>query len=535
MKITNKTVTLIFLLIGLCVIQTNAQESVEGYWAGESTLFGKPVFIQARFERTANGLGGFFNASEWNAAKRSMTNVRLDSSKLHFEFPSATTINFVGDGELSHGVIRGVMRRGDEQGDFHLVRVANVDPKILEDYVGEYTTESGTVNLVTWGAFGNLRFINLEEGYGDALLPLSETTFFFGRSVINSYKPDRSITFIRGKSGRVNGLSARIQANPANPEEFLPRSENYKQEQVKFNNGNVSLAGTLLTPATNLKHSAVILVHGSQDRSRDDSYEFIFANIYLRLGIAVLIFDKRGVGGSTGDWHYASFEDLAEDVLAGARYLKTRPDINHKQIGLRGVSQGGWVAPLAASRSKDIAFLVTISAAGVSPTLQVTHDQLRKARENGASEAELKEAAEFLRLQFEAVRSEKDWERFQSMIPAARGKSWYRFTLGGVPKESWLWEFTRLTTHFDPLPVWRKVKCPTLLVFGELDPNYPVSKSAAIMEKALKEGGNKDVTIKIFPEANHSLKVVRPDGKVTGVPLSEVESEWLIKRVNVNF
>jgi uncharacterized protein len=532
MKITNKTVTLIILLIGLCVTQTRAQQSVEGYWAGGSTLFGKPVFIQARFEQTASGLGGFFSASEWNAAKRSMTNVRFDSSKLHFEFPSATTINFVGDGELSQGVIRGVMRRGDEQGDFHLVRVASVDPKILEDYVSEYTDELGKVNLVTWGAFGNLRFINLEEGYGDALLPLSETTFFFGRSVINSHKPDGNITFIRGKSGRVTGLSARIQANP---EEFLPRNENYKQEQVKFNNRNVTLAGTLLTPATNLKHSAVILVHGSQDRSRDDSYEFSFADIYLRLGIAVLIFDKRGVGGSTGDWHHASFEDLAEDVLAGARYLKTRADINHKQIGLQGVSQGGWVAPLAASRSKDIAFLVAISAAGVSPTLQVTHDQLRKAREAGASEAELKEAAEFLRLQFEAVRSEKDWERFQAMIPAARGKSWYRFTLGNVPKESWLWESTRLTTHFDPLPVWRKVKCPTLLVFGELDPNYPVPKSAAIIETALNEGRNEDVTIKIFPKANHSLKVVQPDGKVTGVPLGEVESEWLMKRVNVNF
>jgi hypothetical protein len=68
-----------------------------------------------------------------------------------------------------------------------------------------------------------------------------------------------------------------------------------------------------------------------------------------------------------------------------------------------------------------------------------------------------------------------------------------------------------------------------------LDPNYPVSKSAAMMEQALKEGGNKDVTIKIFPEANHSLQVVQLDGKVTGVPLGEVESEWLIKRVNVNF
>src|SRR5262249_28120501 len=159
------------------------------------------------------------------------------------------------------------------------------------------------------------------------------------------------------------------------------------------------------------------------------------ANIYLKLGIAVLVFDKRGVGASTGDWHYASFEDLANDALSGVRYLKTRPDINPKQIALRGVTQGGWIAPIPPARSKDIAFLVLISAAGVSPTEQVTHDQLRKAKEAGASESELKEASEFLRLQFNAVRSQKEWEIFQAAIPAARGKSWSRFTMVDVPKE----------------------------------------------------------------------------------------------------
>jgi pimeloyl-ACP methyl ester carboxylesterase len=526
-----RQILLAFISICLWAVSSQAQDSIEGYWAGGSNLFGRPIFIQARFEKTPTGFVGFFSAPAWNAAKRDVANVRFDSSHLHFEFPSSTMVHFVCDGNLKDSVVRGTVSRGNDKGSFHLVRVATIRPKLFEEYVGGYRAEKGEDWFVTWGAFGNLRIMSF-DGNGDTLLPLSETTFFLGKSVINAPTPDGIISFAKDKEGRVTELTFRLSNQP---EQKRSRIEIYKQEQVKFNNGKVMLAGTLLMPRTTLRHSAVVLVHGSQDRSRDDDYEFLFANIYLKLGIAVLVFDKRGVGGSTGDWHHSSFEDLAEDVLAGVRYLKTRPDINPKQIGLRGVSQGGWVAPIAAARSKDIAFLVTISAAGVSPTEQVTHDQLRKAREAGASEAELKEAEEFLRLQFDAVRSRRDWDKFQAAIPAARGKNWLRFTLAEVPQESWLWEFTRLTTHFDPVPVLKKIKCPTLLLFGELDPNYPATKSAAIMERALKEAGNKDITIKIFPKANHSLQVLQPDGKLVGVPMGEVETEWAIKRINVNF
>jgi dienelactone hydrolase len=77
--------------------------------------------------------------------------------------------------------------------------------------------------------------------------------------------------------------------------------------------------------------------------------------------------DKRGVGGSTGDWNMASFDDLAGDVVAAVEYVKTRSDIDPKRIGLLGVSQAGWIMPLAAVRSKDIAFLISISGAGVPP------------------------------------------------------------------------------------------------------------------------------------------------------------------------
>src|SRR5207248_3726314 len=105
------------------------------------------------------------------------------------------------------------------------------------------------------------------------------------------------------------------------------------------------------------------LVHASGAEDRE--YLLPFARFLIRHGIAVLGYDKRGVGGSTGDWNTASFDDLAGDVVAAFAYLKARTDIDGSQIGLLGWSQAGWVMPLAAVRASDIAFLISISGPGV--------------------------------------------------------------------------------------------------------------------------------------------------------------------------
>ncbi len=525
--------TLAVLLLAFYVPTAIAQESIEGDWAGGSNLFPNSYgFIKARFEKSNDDVIGFFNAQAWAAAKRPISNVRIESSKVHFEFPSTAGIPFVADGELKDGVIRGEIRRGDEKGEFHLVRVAPVNPQIYKDYVGAYRISPNDVRVVTWSAFGHLRTVAVEgnAGESDWLLPLGGDKFFFGSSVVKSAAPTAFATFNRNAEGRITGFTVHSVGKLL---VTAPKTEWFKQEQVQFNNGKVKLAGTLLTPNTKLRHSAVVWVHGSQDRGRDDSIPFTVGESYLRLGIAVLVFDKRGVGGSSGDWHTSSFEDLAEDLLSGVRFLRNRNDINGKQIGLEGVSQGGWIAPIAAARDPKISFMVLVAAAGVSSKEQVTYDALSKARRVGVPENELKEAEEFLRLQFEASRSEKAWQQLQAMIPAVRDKKWFRFTLGGIPRTSWIWESTRLTSFFEPEPILRKIKCPVLLIFGGEDANYPAQRSAEIMERVLRGGGNRDVTAKIFPGADHGLLVRQADGKLIPAPdPDETKYNWLIKRVN---
>ena len=118
----------------------------------------------------------------------------------------------------------------------------------------------------------------------------------------------------------------------------------------------------------------MILVHASGAEDRE--YLLPFARFLIRHGMAVLGYDKRGVGASTGDWNKASFDDLAGDVVAAFDYLKSRNDIQRAEIGMLGWSQAGWVMPLAATRAKDLAFLISISGAGVSGA-ETTIDQAR--------------------------------------------------------------------------------------------------------------------------------------------------------------
>jgi tetratricopeptide (TPR) repeat protein len=121
------------------------------------------------------------------------------------------------------------------------------------------------------------------------------------------------------------------------------RKEFYTTTPVRYSSGPASLSGSLLMPIGPGPHPAIVMIHGSGPVTREALMPY--ADVFVRNGIAVLIHDKRGTGSSTGNWARATFDDLADDALAGVKLLKGRPEINPAQIGLQGTSLGGWVAP----------------------------------------------------------------------------------------------------------------------------------------------------------------------------------------------
>lgn len=379
--------------------------------------------------------------------------------------------------------------------------VRSVDESTLREYAGVYQWGPDSfLYLQMWSEFtGKNQLVAYDEsGEVRTMYPTDRDRFFVGPGAAVPTAAESRIEFHRGGQGRLTSLTWRKDGDSART---ARRLDIERREEVGFSNGSIHLAGTLISPPIAGKHPAIILVHGSGAEDRE--YMLPFARFLIRRGVAVLGYDKRGVGGSTGDWNNASFDDLAGDVVAAFEYLKTRPDIDRAQIGLLGVSQAGWVMPLAAVRAKGIAFLISISGAGI-PVAETTIDEAqREMAASGLPPAGIQRIVGLMKLQYEFARTGRGWDEYaaaRAQIVARLGSA--PSTFPGTPDDPY-WEFIRRLYFYDPGPTLRRLKAPVLALFGELDDNILAEKNKNAWEAALKAGGNRDYTLQIIPRANH--------------------------------
>ena len=236
-----------------------------------------------------------------------------------------------------------------------------VDDRALREYAGVYQWgPNAFVYLQTWSELsGSNQLVAFDEsGEVRTLYPTEPDRFFAGPGAAVPDAVESRIAFQRDASGRIVSLT---WSRDGVPERTARRVDIERHEDVRFSNGDIQLAGTLISPTSQGPHPAVILVHASGAEDRE--YLLPFARFLIRHGMAVLAYDKRGVGGSTGDWNKASFADLAGDVVAAFEYLKTRSDIQRGRIGMLGWSQAGWVMA-SALRGAPIRFFVALSGHG---------------------------------------------------------------------------------------------------------------------------------------------------------------------------
>ncbi len=290
--------------------------------------------------------------------------------------------------------------------------------------------------------------------------------------------------------------------------------------------GGVTLAGTLTEPEGAGPFPAVLFITGSGAQDRDENLFqhrpfFVLADALARRGVAALRVDDRGVGGSTGDTLTSKSEDTAGDVLAGIEFLKSRKEIDPARIGLIGHSEGGIIAPLVASRSKDVAFLVLMAGTGL-PGDEIIYLQGRAILKGlGADEATLNRTTDLQRELFRIVRAEKDEkvadgkvrEAFKAHLAslpedqrkeakASEGVIESRLKLVRTP---WFRDFLDL----DPRVALKKVTCPVLALIGEKDLQVPPKENLVEIEKALKSGGNTKFVVRELPGLNHLFQTCK--------------------------
>src|SRR5437867_1466510 len=278
----------------------------------------------------------------------------------------------------------------------------------------------------------------------------------------------------------------------------------FKQEEVSFRNGDVTLSGTLLLPLTEVPHPAVVFLHGAGSEGRYGAR--FLAEYFTRYGIATLIYDKRGVGKSTGDWKRSDFTDLAEDAIAGIHFLQQRKEINARKIGIYGHSQGGSIGPLVAARSSDVAFVISGAGGGVPMYEAEINSLTNQVRAKGISGNELAEATEFIKMEVNVARTGEGWAQLDTAIKKARDTKWLSI-LRPPAKDNYFWTFYRQIADYNPADYWEKVSVPVLIIQAERDIYVPVAPSVANIDRALRKAGNKDYTVIILPRALHTFNI----------------------------
>jgi uncharacterized protein len=300
---------------------------------------------------------------------------------------------------------------------------------------------------------------------------------------------------------------------PQNPSPPFP----YREEIVSFSNSpaDVQLAGTLTLPKGLGPFPSAILIAGSGPHDRDENLAshkpfLVLADFLTRKGFAVLRYDKRGIGGSTGALDSATTLDLAADTQAALTFLKSRKDIDPKRIGLIGHSEGAMIAPYVAVHSQDVAWVVLLAPPSTNGEATLINQSSLIGQVGGLSEPQLLASLTFDRAAYDIVRKEKDTAVITEKVKKLVKDSGLDAALPPEALETQLRMFTspwfRFFLNYDPLPALQALKAPTLVLYGQKDLQVPVKFNLEPTQKALQDAGNKDFVVRQIPDLNHQFQ-----------------------------
>lgn len=337
------------------------------------------------------------------------------------------------------------------------------------------------------------------------------------------------------------------------PEEPAP----YLSEEVSFENGGIHLAGTLTVPEGTGPFPGVVLITGSGPQDRDEVVAGfpifrVLSDHLTRQGIAVLRYDDRGVGGSSGSVSTSTSADFAGDALAGLARLAEHPDVDPARVGLVGHSEGGIVAPIAASRSEAVRFAVLLAGSTVPGTEILYEQSAAIQRASGVPEDRISWNTDFQRRLFAALEAGESLETYREELGAE-----IREGIETLPEEQraaisdvdsyvetqiegqidrvetpWF----RFFLTYDPTEGLRGTRVPVLALFGGLDLQVLVDQNRPPLEEAL--AGNPDATVQVLPRANHLFQAATTGSPAEYATLErdfvdgflDTISDWILAR-----
>ena len=331
----------------------------------------------------------------------------------------------------------------------------------------------------------------------------------------------------------------------------------YTEKEVTFENkaDHITLAGTLTLPSENGKYPAVILITGSGPQDRNEEIFghkpfLIIADYLSRNGIAVLRYDDRGTGKSSGDFKTATSNDFAKDVESALDFLKTQKNIDIKKIGLAGHSEGGLIAPIVATQRPDVDFIILLAGPGIRGDKILLAQQKLIGKVSGLNDEDIAAQQKINRKIFDLIINAADTsglkKQISDLITKTGDENPDMTVPPGMDKANFIkMQVNAITTpwmvnfiKYDPAPTLEMVKCPVLALNGENDLQVPPKENLPVIEAALKKAGNKNVTIKELPGLNHLFQPSETGnpadyGKIeeTFSPVAlKIMADWIIQQ-----
>lgn len=334
---------------------------------------------------------------------------------------------------------------------------------------------------------------------------------------------------------------------PQNPVKPYP----YREEAVTFPNARaeVILAGTFTLPRGPGPFPSAVLICDRGPHDRDEALAghrpfLVLADYLTRKGIAVLRYDQRGVGGSSGSSANSTSEDFAADAESALDYLKSRKEVDLQKIGLIGHSEGGLIAPLIAAHSSGVAWIVLLAGPGVPGEQNLLLQSEQIARASGMADEDIEKSLDFDKKAYALIRPEKNRAAREAKLNELVQSSGMAASVSPAEIQAQIHSMSspsfRYLLSFDPAVNLQQTKCPVLALNGAIDLQVPAQENLPAIRKALEESGNRDFQTIELPGLNHLFQhaptgTPREYGAIEETIAPEVlntVSDWILKRSN---
>jgi uncharacterized protein len=522
-------------LVAYARIPVEAQDRAIGDWHGAlATPGGRlTLFVRIRGDSGGGHSGDLESLNQTTGQKLQLAKVDVSANRLAFSIPSIGA-TFEGEWKEVEQTWSGVFRQGMTL-PLVLARGAPPPTAIVEGLDGTWraslqrnaatlrlilhvkTTPSGTfVRLDSPDMGARALEVQRFERVGDSVrfhVPAGQVEFAgtlrLGlRELQGTWsrpgQPDAQVTFARDTTAAI----ARVRT------QWPIVAKGYRAEEVSFANPadrRVTLAGTMTIPDGPGPFPAVVLISGSGAQDRDESIFghkpfAVLADHLSRARIAVLRYDDRGFGASTGDYGRATSADLATDANAAVRYLLSRTDVDHKAIGFIGHSEGGMIGPIAAVDNDRVAFLVLLAGPGTGTDQVVLSQRRLMGLSQGVSSEQLDRSEPTIRSILHTVRTAPDsQEAVARLRPLLTSEALQALGASDAQRDlvasQYAGAWMRYFLKYQPSAFLSRLRVPVLAINGSLDRQVASAENLAAMRVALAK--NPDATVRELPGLNH--------------------------------